>query len=136
MPIPRPRRRDRPRRPLGHVQGRRPGRWREGRDPGRSPELFFVLRRARPGLCRWPHLHQLGRFLLSDLGRVRHPSISPVPLPTVPGFSTFRSVTNAGSFEGQTTYGLGVRARLPFRVFTIAGGHGRIVVDVAHHWTA
>jgi hypothetical protein len=67
---------------------------------------------------------------------VRHPSFSPVPLPTVVGFSTFRSVTNAGSFEGQTTYGLGVRARLPFRVFTIAGGHGRIVVDVAHRWTA
>ena len=63
---------------------------------------------------------------------VRHPSFSPVPLPHVAGFSTFRSVTNAGSFEGQTTYGLGVRARLPFRVFTIAGGHGRIVVDVAH----
>ena len=67
---------------------------------------------------------------------VRHPSVSLVPLPTVADFSTFRSVTNAGSFEGQTTYGLGVRARLPFRVFTIAGGHGRIVVDVAHHWTA
>ncbi|MDT0353705.1 AMIN-like domain-containing (lipo)protein [Pseudonocardia charpentierae] len=67
---------------------------------------------------------------------VRHPSFSPVPLPNVAGYSTFRSVTNAGSFEGQTTYGLGVRARLPFRVFTIAGGHGRIVVDVAHHWTA
>ena len=67
---------------------------------------------------------------------VRHPGLSPVPLPNVAGFSTFRSVTNAGSFEGQTTYGLGVRTRLPFRVFTIAGGHGRIVVDVAHHWTA
>jgi hypothetical protein len=67
---------------------------------------------------------------------VRHPSISPIPLPNTADFRTFRSVTNTGSFEGQTTYGLGVRARLPFRVFTIAGGHGRIVVDVAHHWTA
>ena len=27
----------------------------------------------------------------------------------------------AGSFEGQTTLGVGVRARLPFRVFTLAG---------------
>jgi hypothetical protein len=45
-------------------------------------------------------------------------------------------VTNAGSFDGQTTYGLGVRARFPFRVFTIAGRHGRIVIDVAHRWTA
>ncbi|MDT0352971.1 hypothetical protein RM445_25990 [Pseudonocardia sp. DSM 45834] len=66
---------------------------------------------------------------------VRHPSFSPVPLPNLAGFLTFRSITNAGSFEGQTTYGLGVRAWLPFRVVTIAGGHGRIVVDVAHRWT-
>ena len=55
---------------------------------------------------------------------VRHPRFSPVPLPNVAGFSTFRSVTDAGSFEGQITHGLGVRAWLPFRVFTIPGGHG------------
>jgi hypothetical protein len=54
----------------------------------------------------------------------------------VSGFSTFRQVAGAGSFEGQTTIGLGVRARLPFRVFTLAGpgSHSRLVVDVAHHW--
>lgn len=52
----------------------------------------------------------------------------------VTGFPTLRSVVYAGSFEGQTTYGVGVRARLPFRVFSIPGGHGRIVLDVAHHW--
>ncbi len=42
----------------------------------------------------------------------------------------------AGSFEGQTTLGLGVRARLPFRAFVLAGpGDGsRLVVDVAHRW--
>ena len=34
---------------------------------------------------------------------------------------TFRQVAWAGSFEGQTTLALGVRARLPFRVFTLAG---------------
>ena len=65
---------------------------------------------------------------------VRHPSYSRPVLPNVSGFRTFRSVTWAGSFEGQTTLGLGVRARLPFRVFSIPGGHGRIVVDVAHRW--
>lgn len=65
---------------------------------------------------------------------VRHPSFSIPQLPSVAGFSTFRSVTYAGSFEGQTTLGVGVRARLPFRVFTIPGGHGRIVLDVAHRW--
>ncbi len=54
----------------------------------------------------------------------------------VSGFSTFRQVAGAGSFEGQTTIGLGVRARLPFRLFTLAGpGSGsRLVIDVAHHW--
>jgi hypothetical protein len=54
----------------------------------------------------------------------------------VSGWRTFRQVAWAGSFEGQSTVGLGVRARLPFRVFTLAGpGTGsRIVVDVAHRW--
>lgn len=52
------------------------------------------------------------------------------------GYRTFRHVAWAGSFEGQTTVGLGVRARLPFRVFTLDGpGDGsRLVVDVAHRW--
>jgi hypothetical protein len=54
----------------------------------------------------------------------------------VSGFRTFRQIAGAGSFEGQTTIGLGVRARLPFRVFALDGpGSGsRIVVDVAHRW--
>jgi len=57
-------------------------------------------------------------------------------LVNVSGFSTFRQVAGAGSFEGQTTIGLGVRARLPFRVFILDGpGSGsRLVVDVAHRW--
>jgi hypothetical protein len=57
-------------------------------------------------------------------------------LADVRDFSTLRHVAWAGSFEGQTTFGLGVRARLPFRVFTLDGpGTGsRIVVDVAHRW--
>ena len=52
------------------------------------------------------------------------------------GFRTFRQVSWAGSFEGLTSVGLGVRARLPFRVFVLSGpGSGsRIVVDVAHTW--
>lgn len=54
----------------------------------------------------------------------------------VSGYRTFRQVTWAGSFEGRSTAGLGVRARLPFRVFTLDGpGAGsRVVVDVAHRW--
>ncbi len=54
----------------------------------------------------------------------------------VSGFRTFHQVALAGTFEGQTTIGLGVRARLPFRVFILAGpGSGsRVVIDVAHKW--
>jgi hypothetical protein len=52
------------------------------------------------------------------------------------GFATLRQVASAGAFEGQTTLGVGVRARLPFRVFTLAGPGtgGRLVLDVAHRW--
>ena len=54
----------------------------------------------------------------------------------VTGFQTFRQLADAGGFEGQITMGLGVRARLPFRVFTLDGpGSGsRLVIDVAHRW--
>jgi hypothetical protein len=57
-------------------------------------------------------------------------------LTNVTGYRTFRQVAYAGSFEGQTTIGLGVRARLPFRVFTLTGpgNTSRVVVDVAHRW--
>ena len=60
-------------------------------------------------------------------------------LANVSGFTTFRQVAAAGSFEGVTSVGLGVRARLPFRVFTMNGIPGsangvRVVVDVAHRW--
>ena len=54
----------------------------------------------------------------------------------VTGFRTLRQVADGGSFEGHTTFGVGVRARLPFRVFVLAGpGAGaRIVIDVGHRW--
>ncbi|MGX5655144.1 AMIN-like domain-containing (lipo)protein [Geodermatophilus nigrescens] len=54
----------------------------------------------------------------------------------VGGYSTFRQVAWANSFEGESTLGLGVRARLPFRVMVLDGpGDGsRLVVDVAHTW--
>jgi hypothetical protein len=57
-------------------------------------------------------------------------------LTDVHGYRTFRQVADAGSFEGETVIGVGVRARLPFRVFTLTGpgNAGRIVVDVAHSW--
>jgi hypothetical protein len=57
----------------------------------------------------------------------------------VSGYRTFRQVAFAGSFEGQTDVGLGVRARLPFRVFVLPGTPNtdhtpRLVIDVAHKW--
>ncbi|TDE08930.1 AMIN-like domain-containing (lipo)protein [Jiangella asiatica] len=57
-------------------------------------------------------------------------------LVAVSGWQTFRQASWAGSFEGRTTIGLGVRARLPFRGFTLDGpGSGsRLVIDVAHRW--
>jgi hypothetical protein len=52
------------------------------------------------------------------------------------GYRTFEDLVWGGSFEGQSTFGLGVRARLPFRVLTLDGpGAGtRLVIDVAHRW--
>ena len=54
----------------------------------------------------------------------------------VTGFDTFRQVVDSVSWEGQTQIGVGVRARLPFRAFVLAGpGAGsRLVIDVAHSW--
>jgi hypothetical protein len=49
----------------------------------------------------------------------------------VDGYPVLRSVTYGGSFEGYTEYGVGTRARLPFRAFVL---DNRIVVDVARSW--
>ena len=58
---------------------------------------------------------------------------SPRRLPRVDltGYRTFRVAKYGGSFEGRTIIALGVRARLPFRVFEL---DERIVIDVAHQW--
>ncbi len=52
-------------------------------------------------------------------------------MPAVKDYRTFRQVAWGGSFEGYTTIGLGLRARLPFRVFQL---DDRLVIDVAHRW--
>jgi hypothetical protein len=54
----------------------------------------------------------------------------------VTGYDTLRQVAMAGSFEGRTTLGVGVRARLPMRVMVLDGpGTGsRLIIDVAHRW--
>jgi hypothetical protein len=54
----------------------------------------------------------------------------------VSGYRTFRQAAFAGAFEGETSIGLGVRARLPFRVSVLPGPgtRSRLVIDVAHLW--
>jgi hypothetical protein len=71
-----------------------------------------------------------------DKGRHTYKPVNWQELVDVAGYRTFRQAAWAGSFEGQTTIGLGVRARLPMRAFVLndpGGGH-RVVVDVAHRW--
>lgn len=66
------------------------------------------------------------------------PAVSPGDeVADVRGYSALRSVVYGGSFEGDTTFGVGVRDRLPYRVFTLdgSGAASRIVVDVAHRWS-
>ncbi|MFC7910436.1 AMIN-like domain-containing (lipo)protein [Streptomyces nigra] len=69
-----------------------------------------------------------------DSGKPTYPARAGQRLPGVnlTGYRTFRDARFVGSFEGDTQIGLGVRARLPFRVWVT---DGRIVVDVAHNWT-
>ena len=67
------------------------------------------------------------------------PTYVPVPRTEavdVAGYTTFRQVAWGSSYEGYSTIGLGVRARLPFRVIVLdgPGDDARVVIDVAHTW--
>jgi|tagenome__1003787_1003787.scaffolds.fasta_scaffold20983671_4 hypothetical protein len=72
-------------------------------------------------------------------GTLTYVPANPKELVNVSGFRTFRQVAWAGSSEGYSAIGLGVRARLPFRVFALSGLSGtangtRVIIDVAHAW--
>ncbi|MFF5160210.1 hypothetical protein ACFY3N_28985 [Streptomyces sp. NPDC000348] len=69
-----------------------------------------------------------------ESGEPTYPARAGRPLPGVDltGYRTFRDARFAGSFEGETQIGLGVRARLPFRVLRL---EDHLVIDVAHGWT-
>jgi hypothetical protein len=74
-------------------------------------------------------------------GTLTYVPANPRELVNVSGFRTFRQVAWAGSFEGSSNIGLGVRARLPFRVTTLTGIPNtptgtRLIIDVAHRWNA
>jgi hypothetical protein len=51
-------------------------------------------------------------------------------------YRTLRDVIFGGSYEGYTTFAVGVRAQLPYQVFVLSGpgSHNRIVLDIAHQW--
>jgi hypothetical protein len=55
----------------------------------------------------------------------------PLPGVDLTGYRTFKDTRFGAGFEGQTQVGLGVRARLPFRVLQSGS---RLIVDVAHTW--
>lgn len=58
------------------------------------------------------------------------PGASCPPPPSVPaGFRTLRQVVAAGEFESNVTYGIGLRSRVKFRVFTLSNPT-RVVVEV------
>ena len=69
-------------------------------------------------------------------GHATYSPAHPADLTDVSGYQTFRQIAFAGSFEGQTTIGLGVRARLPMKVTRLSGPGSaqRLIVDVAHSW--
>lgn len=130
---------------------------RTGRHACYDRMVFDIPGGGSDGLGYWvryvDHLYQDGSGRLIPVGggavlevRVAAPGYDPEtgaptypgragrPLPGVDltGYRTFRDTRFAGSFEGETQIGLGVRARLPFRVLQL---NDRVVVDVAHNWT-
>jgi hypothetical protein len=70
-------------------------------------------------------------------GQPTYPATTGQHVAKVLGYRTLRDVMFGGSFEGYTTFAVGVRATLPFRVFVLSGPgtHSRIVLDVAHSWS-
>ncbi|WP_132197606.1 MULTISPECIES: AMIN-like domain-containing (lipo)protein [Kribbella] len=68
-------------------------------------------------------------------GQLVYRPANPAELVDVRGWRTFRQVAFGAHAYG-ATIGLGVRARLPYRVFTLSGPgqESRLVIDVAHRW--
>ncbi|MGW8557519.1 AMIN-like domain-containing (lipo)protein [Streptomyces tubercidicus] len=68
-----------------------------------------------------------------ETGKQTYAATAGKPLPGVnlAGYRTFKDTKFGASFEGQTQVGLGVRAKLPFRV---QQSGDQLIVDVAHTW--
>ena len=105
--------------------------------PGDDPARQLVGRSfALPGTATTPASRRAGAAEQLVSATATFSPANPAELANVAGYQTFRQVASAGSFEGYSNFGLGVRARLPFRVFALDGpGNGsRLVIDVAHFW--
>ncbi len=74
--------------------------------------------------------------VFDELGHLHYHRVSGDRVADVRTYRTLRDVVYGGCFESRTTFGVGVRARLPFRVFSLAGPgtSSRIVLDIAHRW--
>jgi hypothetical protein len=88
-----------------------------------------------------PHGALIGIHLLDpaydiNTGQSTYPYRPTQRVANVTGFQTFRGVVYGGSFESNTTFALGVRARLPFQVLVLPGPgtHTRFVINVRHRW--
>lgn len=79
------------------------------------------------------HLHT---NVFDRLGRAHYGRVAGDHVADVHDYRTLRDVVYGGGFERRLTFGVGVRARLPFRVFTLpaSGSSGPLVIDVAHRW--
>jgi hypothetical protein len=106
-----------------------------GRGPRPGFSVRYVARIIADPSGRVLSLRGAGKLLIvvrGAAGRGYRPLAA--NLVNVSGFAVFRQVRGAGSDENVTSIGLGVRARLAFRVFILAGPgrRSRLIVDVAH----
>lgn len=67
----------------------------------------------------------------ADSGATLYPATVDQTLPglNIADYAAFRDLKWGGSFEGQSTIGVGLRARLPYRVLNLGN---QLIVDVAH----
>jgi hypothetical protein len=91
---------------------------------------------GRPVPLRGGAFLQIVTTRSDDTHHTTYQPANPREIVNVTGYRTFRQAAFAGNVEGQTTLGLGVRARLPFRLFVLEapGVPPRVVIDVAHLW--
>jgi hypothetical protein len=102
--------------------------------PASGYSVRYVRRfrgQASDNVIRLPGGARIEIIVKAPVGTYGGVTGQPLPGVTVAGYETFRSTRFGEAFEGTTQLGLGVRARLPFRVMKVGN---RVVIDVAHHW--